>query len=443
MGLNEQASASAGDKSDRISSNNTPADFKGFITQKHKIKHIKKDENISLTVLNHDGISVSSLSDEIIRRRNLLNSAAAAVERKAKRFAFFQMSYNFNFVSWNCRGGLSFARKCRFIRSLVSNQNLSLLGLIGTKRDSFNDFSIRMLWPNLDFDFCFVPSIGASGGLLCIWNPKLICPSRIFTANRWISMDFSWSNINIRFILLYASNNLRERASLWNDILPEVGTNSLCITSGDFNDILHPSERHNCSGFTSSMVEFSEFISSPNLVEVNLQGRFFTWHNSIARSKIDRCFVSPTFFTLWPHITLKALPISFSDLVPLLFNSDSVLDWEAQADIGALDEGEGNRLSGLYSEFNQLSKNLEFLWHQKSKLNWNLHGDRNSKYFHTVASIHSKSNLISDIHIDGVCFHNPVDIKRQVHLYYKDLFRKNSDVRFSLDSLPIRSLSDQ
>ncbi|XP_050232969.1 uncharacterized protein LOC126681474 [Mercurialis annua] len=347
------------------------------------------------------------------------------------------MSYNFNFVSWNCRGGLSFARKQRFIRSLVFNNNLSLLGIVETKKETFDDFGIRLLWPNLDFDYSFDPSIGASVGLLCIWNLKFISPSRIIKANRWISLDFVWLDIHIRFVLVYAGNCSTERASLWRDILPELNTDFLCIVVGDFNEILDPSERLNCNSFSSSMLDFSAFISASNLVESTLQGRFFTWQNSISRSKIDRCFLSPAAFTSWRNNVLKALPRSYLDHVPILFSSDVASDWgpkafksinawwsnkeffsfvanswsditlrlptanlESSSNFHSLSENDISKLSCLKSDFNHLSTQIESLWHQKSRLNWNLHGDRNSKYFHTVASIHSKGNFISELYID-------------------------------------------
>ncbi|XP_050238471.1 uncharacterized protein LOC126687962 [Mercurialis annua] len=357
------------------------------------------------------------------------------------------MSQNFNFVSWNCRGGLTFARKARFIRSMILSQKLALLGLVETKRESFDDFSVRLLWPNLDFDYSFVPSVGASGGLLCFWNPKLISPSRIYKANRWISVDFIWGDISIRFILVYASNCARDRASLWRDLLPELLSDFLCIVVGDFNDILDPSERFNCEHFSTSMLAFSSFISESNLVESPLQGRFFTWQNRIARSKIDRCFLSPSAFTAWPNCVLRALPKSFSDHIPIIFTSDLPRNWgpkpfksinawwshkdfsgfvdsswisiahrlpnanlvvklwelriaiktwnrdifgdlnvklegvksdisaiEAKSDFANLEEDDMTRLGSLYSEFEQVSKHLESLWQQKSRLNWNLHG---------------------------------------------------------------------
>ncbi|XP_055959750.1 uncharacterized protein LOC130014830 [Mercurialis annua] len=424
------------------------------------------------------------------------------------------MSYNLNLVAWNCPGGLSFARKNRFIRSLVSNNNLSLLGLIETKKEAFDDFGIRSLWLHLDFDYSFAPSAGSSGGLLCIWNPKFIVPYRIAKANRWISLDFIWSSVHVIFILICASNFPRERASLWYDILHELNSDFLCILVGDFNEILDPSGSFNCTSFSASMLAFSDFISASNLVESNLQGRFFTWQNSISKSKIDRCFLSPAAFSFWPNNVLKALP-SYSDNVPLLFCSDVASNWgpkpfksinawwsrkdffsfvesswsnislkmpnanlvfrlrelrnlvkiwnrdifgnlnskfdavqaeitalESLADFGSLSELDGSRLSTLKSESNQLSIHIKSLWHQKLRLNWNFHGETNSKYFHTVASLHSKNNIISEVIIDGVSFKSPLDIKQRTHAFYKALYKKNSQVSFTLDSLPIESLTD-
>ncbi|XP_050217446.1 uncharacterized protein LOC126668287 [Mercurialis annua] len=213
------------------------------------------------------------------------------------------------------------------------------------------------------------------------------------------------------------------------------------------------------------MLDFSAFVSNSALIEHTLQGRFFTWQNSFARSKLDRCFMSSPAFTAWPSGILKALPklpnanlvIKLRELRSALkaWNKDIFGDLnaklatiqkdisalEAETDFSSLSEQDGITLAGLNAEFDQLSKHLESLWHQKSRLNWNINGDRNTKFFHTVASIHSKSNSISDICIDGVSYSSPADIKQRVQSYYKDLFQRDSSVNYLLDDLPIRSLS--
>ncbi|XP_050211607.1 uncharacterized protein LOC126661786 [Mercurialis annua] len=356
------------------------------------------------------------------------------------------MNNTFNCISWNCRGGLSFSRKQRIVRSMVTRNNLSILGLIETKQESFDDFSIRRLWPNLDFDYCFTSSIGASGGLVCIWNKGLIIPFNISKGSRWICLDFLWRSSHIGFILIYASNCSSERALFWNEISSLFIDDICCLLLGDFNEVLMPSERLNCSRFTTSMHQFSEFIFGSNLLECPLQDRFFTWQKSISKLKLDRCFLSGNFATIWPNYFFSALPRSISDHVPLLFRSEVIIDWglkpfksinawwdhpdfssfvsdswteigtkirsgcivlklrelrvlikawnhsffgnlnsklddvhqsihrlEATADFVELSDVDRSSLSSLHSESFIISKQLESLWHQKSRMNWNLY----------------------------------------------------------------------
>ncbi|XP_050232935.1 uncharacterized protein LOC126681437 [Mercurialis annua] len=442
----------------RLSSGPTPVDFNGFITQKRKSKRLDDKGNIVSTSKSNGG-SDSSFSDGFIRHSNkriVAEDNKAIVELEARK-------------SWNL--GLQLG--------LFSEANEQ--GIVELLSQAIA-VEPRLLWPNLDFDYRFVPSVGASG-----------------TA--------------IRFILCYASNCPMHRATLWHELLPELNTDLFCILVGDFNEILDPSERHNCSSFSSSMLAFSEFISASSLVESCLHGRFYTWHNSISCSKIDRCFLSPRVFSLWPNSDLKALPRCYSDHVPLLFNSDAPINWgpkpfksinawwshkdfspfiaeswanisrrlpssnlviklrelrsviktwnreifgdmnsklldtqlkiselESSADFQDLNDEDGARLSTLYSEFHLISKNLDSLWHQKSRLNWHSHGDKNSKYFHAMASKHSNSNAISEVLIDETCYNSAPAIKHQVYSFYRQLFSRSAEISYSLASLPIRQL---
>ncbi|XP_050211604.1 uncharacterized protein LOC126661781 [Mercurialis annua] len=375
------------------------------------------------------------------------------------------MSHIFNFVSWNCRGAFSYARKARFIRSLVSSHNLAILGLVETKKELFDDFSIRLLWPNLDFNYCFVPSIGASGGLLCIWNPILIFPTRIFKANRWINLDFTWGDLIIRYIPVYASNCPRERASLWCEILVELATYLICIVVGDFNDILDPSERLNCTSFSPSMLTFSAFISNSNLVESTLHGssdlakdwgpKPFKYINAWWSNKDFSSFVDVTWSSITQRMPNSNLVIKLRELRSAIrsWNRDvfgdlnvklsslltDIMDPEAHSDFNSLNSEDDSKLAVMKAELALLENSqLESLWHQISRLNWNLHGDRNTKLFHAVASIHSKSNFFAEIHIDGNYYSSSADIKQRVHSFYKDLFHQGSNISFSHDELPIK-----
>ncbi|XP_050222865.1 uncharacterized protein LOC126672963 [Mercurialis annua] len=421
------------------------------------------------------------------------------------------MTSSFNCISWNCRGGLSFSRKQRIIRSLVRTHALSLLCLIETKKEIIDDFLVCRLWPSLDFDYCFSPSSRSSRGILCIWNKNLLSPVLHSITKNWISLGCLWNSITFRFTCVYASCCSSERAVLWDLIKSELQVDSNYIIIGGFNEILRPSERLHCSSFSSSMRQFSEFINASNLIESPLQGRFFTWENSISKSKLDRCFMSEGVISTWPNSFLSALPRNFSDHVPLLFRSQVLTDWgpkpfksfnawwehkdfnsfvsdswisvsdqpdfvsklrslraliknwnlnvfgnlnhklastlqaihslESSSDFHDLTDSDKEVLSSLHSDSFRFSKQLESLWHQKSRVNWHLLGDRNTKFFHSVASIHSRTNLLTEISVDGSLFTSPIDIKQQVSLFFKRLYKSNVDVPFSLESLEVKRIN--
>ncbi|XP_055960454.1 uncharacterized protein LOC126670164 [Mercurialis annua] len=203
----------------------------------------------------------------------------------------------------------------------------------------------------------------------------------------------------------------------------------MCILLGDFNKVLSPTERLNCSIFSPSMQLFADFIHSSNLIESPLQGRFFTWQNSVSKSKIDRCFVSADILVAWPNYfesfvatswanikatvigdlvcTLRELRVQIKGWNHQVFGNlnnnlegihQSIHELDSAADISDLSELDRERLSSLQSESYRVSKQLESLWHQKSR--------------------------------------------EQVFLFYKKLYNMNSGVPFSLDSLPLHCLYD-
>ncbi|XP_050231678.1 uncharacterized protein LOC126680577 [Mercurialis annua] len=193
------------------------------------------------------------------------------------------------------------------------------------------------------------------------------------------------------------------------------------------------------------MKDFSNFINSSSLFEVPLQGRFFTWYNKLSRSKIDRCFVSYSSLNIWPKLSLKALARLFLDhavisesiakrnLVAKLKElrslgavQKSITDLDYTADARPLDDSELTLLSSLHVEFDKVSRQLDSLWLQKSRLNWNQFGERNTKYYHSIATIRSRSNLISEIWVNNVLYSDSDDIKKHVHSFYKNVSSKRS-----------------
>ncbi|XP_050211873.1 uncharacterized protein LOC126662030 [Mercurialis annua] len=380
----------------------------------------------------------------------------------------------------------------------MSKNQVSIIGLIETKKELIDEFLVNRLWPNNDYDYgyCYSPSLGSSGGLACIWDSSSISPSHITTYNRWICFDFELSSIQMKLILVYGSNTVADRSPLWADILQELQTDRHCYLMGDFNEILQLEERLNFLGYTSGMRDFMEFIQNSNLTEVQLNGRFYTWQN------------------IWPNLLLQALSRSFSDHIPLLFNSSKPMYWgpkpfksinawwkdaffpsllrdswleistafpganlviklrelrkiikvwnresfgnlntkfdnlqadihalEADMDRGSISDIDLERRAVLHDDFDSVSKQTESLWRQKARISWNLHGDKNTKFFHTLASVHARSNLITEIMVDNHSYTSADEIKHNIHIFFKNLYKPKPSVKFSITNLPIKSLS--
>ena len=76
---------------------------------------------------------------------------------------------NWNVLCWNVRGLNSDARQ-RDIRAKIEESHCSIICLQETKCEQFD---IRKIWsfcPRHVDQFAFSPSVGASGGILVIWN---------------------------------------------------------------------------------------------------------------------------------------------------------------------------------------------------------------------------------------------------------------------------------
>ncbi|XP_050233132.1 uncharacterized protein LOC126681628 [Mercurialis annua] len=424
------------------------------------------------------------------------------------------MSLPLKFISWNCRGRLLNPHKQKAIRSLISTNNMGFIGLIESKREVVDDFLVRKLWPNSDFGYSFVPSSGAFGGLILMWNYVLVKSANILQGSRWLSMDFIWFGKPIRHILVYASNSAADRILFWDTLKPLTAFTGLVILSGDFNEVIDISERTNYSGYNASMLALKDFINSSELMDIPLQGRAFTWYNSYSRSRIDRCFVSSNSATDWPFLSLTALPRGRSDHTPILFKSDNDYDWgpkpfrsinawwdnadfekfvssswnllsslgknqnlvyklkifrqlikewnlnvfgnqskhitelsnlinslETAQDTRVLNNSELEQLVSWKNELWKAEQHMDSIWAQKSRINWYLKGDRNTKFYHSVASVHYRSNFISEIESDSTVYTTPTDIRLHIRNYFSNLFSSNNDLNFDLSNLHFKSVS--
>ena len=79
---------------------------------------------------------------------------------------------NWNVLCWNVRGLNSESRQ-RAVRQKIEESQCSIACLQETKCSSFDSRSIKSFCPKRFDSFAFSPSIGASGGILVVWNSSV------------------------------------------------------------------------------------------------------------------------------------------------------------------------------------------------------------------------------------------------------------------------------
>lgn len=81
----------------------------------------------------------------------------------------------------------------------------------------------------------------------------------------------------------------------------------------------------------------------------------------------------------------------------------------------------------LWREYEEVLKQEEIMWYQKSRSKWLMFGDRNSRFFHGVTAIRRKKNNFEMLQNDeGQWISDQSELENLVSSFYKDLFTGNS-----------------
>jgi len=95
---------------------------------------------------------------------------------------------NWKILCWNVRG-INSVSKWDSVRDKIVESGCDIVCLQETKRESFDLHYIKNFCPPAFDTFEFLPSVGASGGIITIWKSlflKDILFSIILFCNRWI-----------------------------------------------------------------------------------------------------------------------------------------------------------------------------------------------------------------------------------------------------------------
>jgi exonuclease III len=100
------------------------------------------------------------------------------------------MSCSWNILNWNIRG-LNSTNKCNAIRAKIEVCNCAIFCIQEIKKDHFDFSAIRKMDPKWFNKYVFVPSEGASEGILMAWNESVFKGNVNFSSKSAITIQFS------------------------------------------------------------------------------------------------------------------------------------------------------------------------------------------------------------------------------------------------------------
>jgi hypothetical protein len=186
---------------------------------------------------------------------------------------------------------------------------------------------VKSLWGCQFADWCFLPSSGASGGILLMWDRRVVEKFEVLVGDHAVACSFrNWADyFSWAFAGVYGPNLDPLRRNLWDELAGLLSLWDLpwCI-GGGFNVIRFLCERSGAARISPAMADFSDFILERGLMDLPLTGRSFTWSNLSSRSRIDRFLVSPVWEAKYPGLFQKRVPHLCSDHFPILLDCGGI-----------------------------------------------------------------------------------------------------------------------
>lgn len=91
-------------------------------------------------------------------------------------------------LSWNVRG-LSGVEKKRLVKEVIRSCNLDVLVIQETKKEEMSSRLVKWILGSVLSEWCVVPMVGTTGGILCAWNPSRVCHFEEWIGSLLISLS--------------------------------------------------------------------------------------------------------------------------------------------------------------------------------------------------------------------------------------------------------------
>jgi exonuclease III len=185
---------------------------------------------------------------------------------------------NVKIISWNVRGMNELDKRLR-IKNLLKGWKADIVCLQETKLGLISSRVVRSLWSCPYVDWVFLGSNGASGGILLMWDRRVVEKIEDAVGQYLVSCKFKtiMDQREWMYTGVYGPNLDSEKQGLWDELARVKSWWDVpwCV-GGDFNMVHFPVEKSHSTSFTQAMHDFTDFISAQELIDTPLIGGKFT-----------------------------------------------------------------------------------------------------------------------------------------------------------------------
>jgi exonuclease III len=228
-------------------------------------------------------------------------------------------------LSWNIRG-INSPEKWPLIRNKIEESNASIICFQETKKGEFDMSFIKKFAPRKFDKFAFVPSDGASGGLLVLWASNTFSGQVLLQETFGLVLEFvsiaNAETFTLANVYGPCEGIARENFVAWLFHL-DIPDDSLWLLVGDFNFYRFSENRNRPGANQEDMETFNEIISYLGLIELPIKGRSFTWsnmQNEPLLEQLDWFLTSHSWTIKYPNTTVKPLARPTSDHIPCVIS---------------------------------------------------------------------------------------------------------------------------
>ena len=228
---------------------------------------------------------------------------------------------HWSILCWNIRG-LNATEKHDAARDKIEESGCSVICLQETKMQHIDMQFLRKFTPRRFDKYDFIPSSGASGGILCIWNSAVFVGTTVDKQSFGLTISFtSQHNLatwNLTIVYGPCLEPARSHFVNWlNNHCIDLDSNWLFL--GDFNFYRSLDDRNKPGGNIQDTLIFNDLIGHLGLIGLPLKGRSFTWSNmqlDPLLEQLDWFFTSINWTLDYPNSMITPLAKITSDHVP-------------------------------------------------------------------------------------------------------------------------------